>query len=147
MDHHQASHQMTTEKAPEGPPAWSDGLLEEQRIAASHEGSNARLLAGPGTGKTWTLKARVEYLVLDSKVDPERVTALTFTRAAAGELRARVDKALEGKLAARPQIMTLHSFALRTLLHNAKVLDALPKPLRIADDWEERNIIDEDLKA
>ena len=75
------------------------------------------------------------------------MTALTFTRAAAGELRARVEEALEGKVAGRPKIMTLHSFALRNLLRNAKLIDSIPQPLRIADDWEERNIIEEDLKA
>ena len=80
-------------------------------------------------------------------MDAEAVTALTFTRAAAGELRARVEKALEGKVAGRPKIMTLHSFALRNLLRNAKLIDSIPQPLRIADDWEERNIIEEDLKA
>lgn len=136
-----------TDANPTDQTAWAEGLLEEQRVAASHDGTNARLLAGPGTGKTWTLKARVEFLVLAMKVDPGMVTALTFTRAAAGELRNRVNKALEGKVPGRPQIMTLHSFALRTLLRNAKRLDALPKPLRIADDWEERYIIQEDLKA
>ena len=109
--------------------SWREGLLPEQVSAASHEGTNARLLAGPGTGKTWALKARVQFLVLAKKVDPENVTALTFTRAAAGELRGRVEKALEGKVAGRPQIMTLHSFALRTLLRNADLLDALPNPL------------------
>ena len=126
---------------------WAKGLLEEQRKAASHTGSNARLLAGPGTGKTYTLKARVEYLVLEKQIDPESVTALTFTRAAAGELRKRVDDALAGKVAGRPHIMTLHAFALQTLLRNAERVDALPQPLRIADDWEERNIVQEDLKV
>ena len=126
---------------------WSDGLLDDQKHAASHDGQNARLLAGPGTGKTFTLRARVEYLVLDKKVEPEAITALTFTRAAAGELRGRVDRALEGKFATRPHIATLHSFALRTLLRNAKLIDALPQPLRVADDWEERHIVVEDLKA
>lgn len=137
---------MTDTTAPEKN-GWAEGLLPEQRIAASHEGTNARLLAGPGTGKTWTLTARVKFLVLAGKVEPGKVTALTFTRAAAGELRNRVNKELEGKVAGRPQIMTLHSFALRTLLRHAKLLDALPKPLRIADDWEERHIIQEDLKT
>jgi ATP-dependent DNA helicase UvrD/PcrA len=136
-----------TDAIPPENDAWAKGLLDEQKTAASYEGSNARLLAGPGTGKTWTLKARVEFLVLAAKVEPTKVTALTFTRAAAGELRSRVNKALEGKIAGRPRIMTLHAFALRTLLRNAKLLDALPKPLRIADDWEERNIIQEDLKT
>lgn len=32
--------------------AWNDGLLPSQRVAASYKGSHARLLAGPGTGKT-----------------------------------------------------------------------------------------------
>lgn len=131
------------------PPAeeWGVGLRLDQRAAASHDGGNARLLAGPGTGKTLTLRARVAFLVLSQGVEPEDITALTFTRAAAAELRSRVDKALEGKVAGRPRITTLHSFALRMLLRNARLLDALPQPLRIADDWEERHIIQEDLKA
>lgn len=127
-------------------PAWADKLLDEQKDAASFEGKNARMLAGPGTGKTLTLRARVAYLVLDKKVEPDEIMALTFTRAAASELRGRIEKALEGKVPTRPRVATLHSFALRTLLRNAKLLDVLPQPLRIADDWEERHIIQEDLK-
>jgi len=46
-----------------------------------------------------------------------------------------------------PRISTLHSFALRQLLKNANRISDLPQPLRIADNWEERNIILEDLKA
>jgi DNA helicase-2/ATP-dependent DNA helicase PcrA len=45
-----------------------------------------------------------------------------------------------------PRISKLHSFALRQLLHNAHIITVVPRPLRIADDWEERNIIFEDLK-
>ena len=41
---------------------------------------------------------------------------------------------------------TLHSFALRQILLNAGNLDSLPSPLRIADDWEELNIIEPDMK-
>jgi ATP-dependent DNA helicase UvrD/PcrA len=124
---------------------WADALLPEQKDAASHVPTNGRLLAGPGTGKTLTLRARVAFLILKQGLDPKDITALTFTRAAAAELRQRVDKALEGKVAGRPRIATLHSFALKVLLRNADLLDALPKPLRIADDWEERNIIQEDV--
>jgi len=46
-----------------------------------------------------------------------------------------------------PRISTLHSFALRQLLRNSERLATLPQPLRIADDWEERNIILEDIKT
>ena len=45
-----------------------------------------------------------------------------------------------------PRISTLHSFALRQILKNATSITALPQPLRIADDWEERNIVQRDLK-
>jgi DNA helicase-2/ATP-dependent DNA helicase PcrA len=127
--------------------AWDAGLLPDQRTAAAHVGSHARLLAGPGTGKTWTLTKRILFLVEDQKVDPVRVVALTFTRAAAYELRDRIQKELAGKFATRPTVATLHSYALRNLLYNAHRLDALPQPLRIADDWEERQIIIEDLKV
>ncbi|KKU17223.1 MAG: atp-dependent dna helicase, partial [Candidatus Azambacteria bacterium GW2011_GWA2_45_90] len=39
-----------------------------------------------------------------------------------------------------------HSFALRQILYNSSRIDTLPRPIRIADDWEERYIIQEDLK-
>ena len=42
--------------------------------------------------------------------------------------------------------MTLHSFALRQLLKNIDALSTIPNPVRIADDWEENNIIAQDLK-
>ena len=70
---------------------------------------------------------------------------MTFTRAAAHELRRRVES--EVGVERVPRISTLHSFALRQLLRNAARLTSLPQPLRIADDWEERHIILEDLKA
>jgi DNA helicase-2/ATP-dependent DNA helicase PcrA len=45
-----------------------------------------------------------------------------------------------------PYISTLHGFALRQLRRNARDIDSLPQPLRIADDWEEERIIVEDMK-
>ena len=126
--------------------AWDDGLSPDQRTAASHANGNARLLAGPGTGKTKTLTGRVLFLIEVSGVEPRKIVALTFTRAAAFELRDRINKELAGKYADRPTVATLHSYALRNLLHNAARIDALPQPVRIADDWEERHIVLEDLK-
>ncbi len=123
---------------------WDSDLLPDQRTAASHIGRHARLLAGPGTGKTLTLTRRVCYLVEERSVPPEGIFALTFTRAAAFELRQRI----EGELGADrlPRVSTLHAFALRQLLRNAKRITLLPQPVRIADDWEERQIILDDLK-
>ena len=126
---------------------WDEDLLEDQKVAASHSGSHARLLAGPGTGKTRTLTRRAAYLVAEKHVPPGQILALTFTRAAACELRNRIADILEDQYEELPQVSTLHSFALRQLLRNSKCIDSIPQPLRIADNWEERWIILEDLKA
>jgi DNA helicase II / ATP-dependent DNA helicase PcrA len=124
---------------------WDDELSDEQRRAASHTGQHARLLAGPGTGKTLALTRRVVYLVRDRQVEPERIMALTFTRAATAELKRRIRREL-GDEANKVIIFTLHSYALRVILRQTAG-GRLPRPIRIADDYEERWIIEEDLKA
>jgi len=125
--------------------AWDDNLLPDQRTAASHVGNHARLLAGPGTGKTLTLTRHVCFLVDEQDISPESILAVTFTRAAARELRQRIEDKIGDEQS--PRISTLHSFALRQLLKNATRITDLPQPFRIADDWEERNLILEDLKV
>lgn len=116
----------------------------EQHAAVSHRQSPARLLAGPGTGKTWTLTSRVIDLVQSPNVLATAIVALTFTRAAAQELRNRVRNAI-GAGTVAPYVATLHSFALQQLIQNGDQIQALPQPIRVADDWEERYIIRPDL--
>jgi DNA helicase-2/ATP-dependent DNA helicase PcrA len=124
--------------------AWDDDLLPEQRLAAMHHGSSGRVLAGPGTGKTRVLTRRILYLTEIIGIPPSQILVLTFTRFAAFELRSRVASALNSQ--ELPRISTLHSFALRQLIRNSERIDTLPRPFRVADDWEERNIIFEDIK-
>ncbi|OGF56538.1 MAG: hypothetical protein A2452_07425 [Candidatus Firestonebacteria bacterium RIFOXYC2_FULL_39_67] len=123
-----------------------EGATPDQIIAIDHIGSHARLLAGPGTGKTKTLTYRVLSLILKHNQHPEGILLLTFTRLAAGQLRREIQKALEPFDKTSPQIATLHSFALQQILFNSGLVDTLPRPIRIADDWEERHIIEEDIK-
>ena len=118
----------------------------DQIQAIDHIGSHARLLAGPGTGKTKTLTRRVLSLILQHNADPESILLLTFTRLAAAQLKDEIKKVLEPLGKTIPQVSTLHSFALKQILHNSSRIDTLPRPIRIADDWEERYIIQEDLK-
>lgn len=125
---------------------WDLNLLPDQRSAACKIGCHVCLLAGPGTGKTLTLSRRILYLIQKYIVKPSEILALTFTRAAAHELRQRVANELGLNNIVPPRISTLHSFALSQLLKNAPVITLVPRPLRIADDWEERNIIEEDIK-
>lgn len=125
--------------------AWYDSLTAEQRTAASHIGTHARLLAGPGTGKTRVISRRVQFLIEECHVPSTGILVLTFTRAAAHELRQRLAGTV--KTEPPPRVSTLHSFALRQLLLNSRRITTLPQPLRVADDWEERNIILEDIKS
>lgn len=119
---------------------------QDQIKAIDHIGVHARLLAGPGTGKTKTLTSRVLSLILKHNVSPEKILLLTFTRLAAAQLKEEIKKVLSPFNKESPQVSTLHSFALRQIIHNTGRVDGLPKPIRIADDWEERHIIQEDLK-
>jgi DNA helicase II / ATP-dependent DNA helicase PcrA len=127
-------------------PGWNEGLSPEQETAASQSGSHARLLAGPGTGKTHTLARKVVYLVSELGVPPSEILVLTFTRLATRQLRTTIKRALAPLTEEMPYISTLHGFALRQLRRNAREIDSLPQPLRIADDREEERIIVEDMK-
>lgn len=88
-------------------------LNEKQRAAAEHRGPAFLLQAGPGTGKTRTLVARVESL-LDDGVDPRRILLLTFSNKAAGEMTERIAKKRPTEAAALC-IGTFHSFGLDIL--------------------------------
>lgn len=124
---------------------WDEDLLDEQKIAASHSGGHSCLLAGPGTGKTLTLQRHVAYLIEELEIPSNQILALTFTRAASFELKKRISQIL-GEDQEIPKVLTLHSFALRQLLQNADNIDSIPRPVRIADDWEENQIVVQDLK-
>jgi DNA helicase-2/ATP-dependent DNA helicase PcrA len=124
--------------------AWDDELSDEQRNYASTGARILRLVAGPGTGKTRVLTRRVAYLVEEGRVDPTEILALTFSRAAARELRQRLETLLGEEAGDRPGVYTLHAFALRQLLRHGGA-PTLPHPIRIADDYDERWVIEEEL--
>jgi ATP-dependent helicase/nuclease subunit A len=114
--------------------------------------------AGAGTGKTTELVARVLALV-ESGVEMRRIAAITFTEAAAAELRSRLREALdraaaEGSALAEAAvrqvdeaaISTLHSFAQRVIAEHSleaglppvfEVRDEIQSGLAFADWWAE----------
>ncbi len=93
------------------------------------------ILAGPGTGKSATVVAYIEQLSRDD--EPPRVRLLTFTRAAASELALKVSEH-PSIVSERPS--TIHSFAISILLRNPGAAD-FPIPLRMADDWEDHELV------
>jgi DNA helicase-2/ATP-dependent DNA helicase PcrA len=121
---------------------WSEDLLDDQAVAAGTERKHTVLLAGPGTGKTFVLVRRVQYLIEELGVSPGRILALTFSRAAAAEMRERLEERL-GAVGKLVRVSTLHAFSLGKLLRSGS--GQLPVPIRVAGDWEERWIVVEEL--
>jgi DNA helicase-2/ATP-dependent DNA helicase PcrA len=123
---------------------WDEALTPEQREYASHPARVLRLVAGPGTGKTRVMTRRVAFLVEEGDVEASEILALTFSRAAARELRERLELLLGQETGDRPGVFTLHAFALRQLLLQEGA-PGLPHPIRIADDYDERWVIHAEL--
>ncbi|MFP5259730.1 MAG: UvrD-helicase domain-containing protein, partial [Acidobacteriota bacterium] len=95
---------------PVPPPA--SGLTEDQRRAVTTGARHVLVVAGPGTGKTHTLIARIREL-LSLGVPADKILAVTFTRRAAAQLRERL--AREDGGSDIPRADTLHALALSAL--------------------------------
>ncbi len=105
------------------------GLLDElndaQRSAVTHGSGPLLVLAGAGSGKTRVITRRIAYLILDRKVDPSRLVAVTFTNKAAAEMRDRVERLL-GTRALGGWIGTFHSLCLRILRRDGERVGLAP---------------------
>lgn len=108
-------------------------LNKKQETAALHRGAAFLLQAGPGTGKTRTLVARVESL-LDEGVDPRRILLLTFSNKAAGEMAERLAQK-RSQQAAALCVGTFHSFGL-DILRRFNDRCGLPADPRLMDRTE-----------
>ena len=120
--------------------------LDARRRIAGDLDANLMVVAGAGTGKTTALVGRVVELVRSGTASLREIAAITFTEAAAAELRQHVRHAVElAALAGDPTmvealaevddaaISTLHSFAQRILLEQC-VEAGLPPGFEVLDD-------------
>ena len=85
-------------------------LNEKQREAVDTIEGPVMVIAGPGTGKTQVLTLRIANILAKTDTEPENILALTFTDAAATNMRRRLSE-LIGAKAYRVRIETFHSFA------------------------------------
>lgn len=108
-------------------------LNDAQAKAAAHRGQAYLLEAGPGTGKTQTLTARVVQL-LDEGIDPRRLLVLTYSNKAAGEMVERI-AAKRPEQAASMWIGTFHAFGL-DLIRRLSSEFSLPEDPRLMDRVE-----------
>ena len=97
------------------------GLNDEQKAAVLSSAQAIAVQAGPGTGKTKTLVARIIHLIEDCGVAPATIAAVTFTNKAAREMRARLERHFGSRriagrrIADAVQIGTFHAISLRLL--------------------------------
>src|SRR5437763_6244974 len=85
----------------------------QREVALAGDGPLA-VVAGPGSGKTTTLAARIAHLVLSRPGRPSSILALTFAGAAAQALRARLGDLL-GPAGWETDVTTFHAFGLRVV--------------------------------
>lgn len=68
-----------------------------QKKAIEHNRGPMLVLAGPGSGKTLVITRRTQWLIERAGVAPGNILVVTFTRAAAGEMRSRFDRLMDGR--------------------------------------------------
>jgi DNA helicase-2/ATP-dependent DNA helicase PcrA len=115
-----------------------DTLDPAQRTAATSRGSIQLVLAGPGSGKTTTLTGRFVHLVSEG-VDCRRILALTFTKKAADEMKARIARTLHLSSATDLTVATFHGFTFRHLRRNPQ-LAGLSENFQLWDTPQQRHV-------
>ena len=124
---------------------------KEQKQAIEEKGSNILVAAAAGSGKTAVLVERIIKKVLEDGIDIDKLLVVTFTNAAAAEMRERVLDAIYKKLDDNPNsekllrqitllnkasICTIDSFCLDVVRNNFYELENLSPNFRIADTTE-----------
>jgi superfamily I DNA/RNA helicase len=116
-----------------------------QQAAAHDPNRHVRLIAGPGSGKSYAIEERVRWL-LEQGVGPEHIRVVSFTRASSVDLRERIRSYCLNNgqnIATQISVSTLHSLALR-ILRAAGLLTAYPADPIVMDNWELKNIFDKE---
>jgi DNA helicase-2/ATP-dependent DNA helicase PcrA len=97
-------------------------LNPQQKIAVDTIEGPIMVIAGPGTGKTQILSARIGKILLETDATPENILCLTYTDAGALAMRKRLQKMI-GSDAYRVQIHTYHSFCNDVIQDNLSLFE------------------------
>lgn len=122
-------------------------LNTEQRTAIEHFRGPCMIAAGPGTGKTFTLTARIAELIHSRNQAPEQILAVTFTNKAAREMKERLRNMLdETDEFSGLTVTTLHAFGLSLCRRYISRLDRT-WPLTVVGEEEKRFLLARRLKV
>lgn len=125
---------------------------ENQKSAIFSSNSNLLVAAGAGTGKTAVLVERILQKIINEEVDVDKLLVVTFTNAAASEMKERLSDSLSRLLESdytsknlqkqiallnQSNIMTIHSFCLKVIKSNFDKIDLDPN-FRICDSTESK---------
>jgi len=100
------------------------GSTQRQLDAIQHTHGPLLILAGAGTGKTTTITTKIAYMVKEQGIDPGQILALTFSREAAGHMKAKVEQLLGGL---EVHVSTFHSFCAEVIRENAEKCGVSPE--------------------
>ena len=94
---------------------------KEQQTVIDLRNRNILVSAAAGSGKTAVLVERIIQRVTDKNhpINVDQLLIVTFTKAAAGEMRERIGKAIEAKVQEDPE--NVHLLKQMTLIHNAQI--------------------------
>jgi ATP-dependent helicase/nuclease subunit A len=144
----------------------NDSRLTPSQQKAVEARGNVLVMAGAGTGKTHTLVERCldclerDWDISDKSLKIDKLLIVTFTEAAAAEMRQRLRKGLEERIAAHPDnehwqqemagidiahIGTLHGFCFKLVREHFYELGLDPQPT-VLDEGEARLLADETLE-
>ncbi|CAN1215879.1 ATP-dependent DNA helicase SRS2-like protein At4g25120 [Linum perenne] len=142
IDDNNTSPTMSYGDMPEDYSKYLQSLNDRQRIAACSDISvPLMIVAGPGSGKTSTMVGRV-LMLLSKGISSSNILAMTFTTAAASEMRDRIG-AVAGKATAKElTISTFHSFSLQLCRLHAEKLQRTPDFLIYGHSHQRRAIIE-----
>ncbi|MCF8255001.1 MAG: UvrD-helicase domain-containing protein, partial [Bacteroidia bacterium] len=97
-----------------------EALNQQQKNAVQHIEGPVMVIAGPGTGKTQILAARIARILLETDALPENILCLTYTDAGAIAMRKRLQDFI-GPDAYRVQLSTFHGFCNKVIQENLDV--------------------------
>lgn len=106
-------------------------LTKEQKDAVLTVDGNVACIASAGSGKTSAFTTRIAYMVREKGISPYNILAITFTKKASDEIKARLARMIGKENSDKIAMGTFHSISYRLL----RVLDPNFTKLNIVPDW------------